>query len=165
VGVRKPKQHVTTAADALPVCYVQEGGEITMKTSPKMQQVIEQLAKKHQLDLSQVEAHLRLEMPGYQPLVIENIGCQRISVAHYFEQNGDLIADPDVVFFAGYGVWVPMEITQVLGGYRRYAALDEAGQTIVRIDVRGQAALATFSEQWAQNILDQGWLQCGQRSV
>ena len=132
-----------------------------MKTSPKMQSVIEQLAKQHGLYLSQAEAYLRLEMPGFDRLVIENIGCQRISVAHYYEQNGDLVADPDVVFFTGYGAWAPIEITQVMAVYRRYAELDDAGQTIVRFDVRGQADLAAFTEEWAQNLLDQGWLKRG----
>jgi hypothetical protein len=100
-------------------------------------------------------------MPGYHRLVIENIGSQCISVAHYFEQNGDLVADPDVVFFTGYGAWVPIEITQVMGVYRRYAFLDEAGREIERVNLQGVASLASFTEQWAQNILDQGWLERG----
>lgn len=133
-----------------------------MRTSPKMQKMIEQLAKRYRLDLTKVEAHLRLTMPGYHRLVIENIGLNCISVACYFEQNGDLVADPDVVFFTGYGAWVPIEITQVMDVYRRYAELDAAGQSIVRINVRGQAALAAFSEQWAQNISAQGWLRHAQ---
>jgi hypothetical protein len=136
-----------------------------MKTSPKMQRVIEQLAKKHGLDLSREEAHLRLTMPGYHRLVIETIGSQCVSVAHYFEQNGDLVADPDVVFFTGYGEWVPIEITQVMDIYRRYAELDEAGRAIERMNLQGVAALASFTEQWAQNILAQGWLERGQRSI
>ena len=130
-----------------------------MKTSPKMQSVIEQLAKQHGLDLSQAEAHLRLEMPGFDRLLIENIGCQCVSVAHYYEQNGDLVADPDVVFFTGYGAWVPIEITQVMGVYRRCAELDEAGREIERVNLQGVASLASFTEEWAQNIADQGWLK------
>ena len=132
-----------------------------MKTSPKMQRVIEQLTKKHSLNLSQAGAHLRLTMPGYHRLVIENIGLRCVSVAHYFEQNGDLVADPDVVFFTGYSEWVPIEITQVMGIYRRYAELDETEQAIVRLNLCGQADLAAFTEEWAQNILEQGWLEQG----
>jgi len=63
-----------------------------MKTCPKMKTVIEQLAQHHSLDVTQVEAHLRLDLPGFDRLVIENIGLNRISVAHYFELNGDLVA-------------------------------------------------------------------------
>jgi hypothetical protein len=77
-----------------------------------MQSVITQIAANHGLDLSASEAHLRLEQPSYMPLVIEKIGCHLVSVAHYFYQNRDAIADPDVVFFTGLGSWVPIEITQ-----------------------------------------------------
>jgi len=62
------------------------------------QVTIEHLLKSHNL-LGDFQAkgsfHVRFEKTGYQPLVIERHG-DMISVAHYFEQNGDLIADPDV---------------------------------------------------------------------
>ena len=35
---------------------------------------------------------------SFMPLVIENNGGDRISITHYFEQNGDLCADPDMIF-------------------------------------------------------------------
>ena len=43
--------------------------------------------------------HLSIENPPYMRLVIEDIGLgpnhlPAISVAHYFEQNGDLCQDP-----------------------------------------------------------------------
>jgi hypothetical protein len=134
-----------------------------MKASPKMQALMAQLAKQHGVDFSQVGAHLRLALPGYDRLVIEAIGGQRVSVAHYFELNGDLVADPDVVFFTGDGRWLPIEITQALGGYRLYAELANDGQQLECLDPRGQADLAAFAEFWAQNLRDQGWLAHGQR--
>jgi uncharacterized protein DUF6908 len=62
------------------------------------QETIEHLLKTHNLlDAfhKQETFHVRFDKPGYQRLVIERHG-NMISVAHYFEQNGDLIADPDV---------------------------------------------------------------------
>lgn len=46
---------------------------------------------------------IRLENPPYMRLVIEYIGegprgKPSISVAHYYEQNGDLMRDPEMVF-------------------------------------------------------------------
>ena len=61
------------------------------------QETIEHLLKSHNLleDFQNKDSfHVRFEKTGYQPLVIERHG-EMISVAHYFEQNGDLIADPD----------------------------------------------------------------------
>src|SRR5215208_4477306 len=87
--------------------------EQTMETCPKMKAVIEQLAQRHGLDVNQAEAHLRLDLPNFDRLVIENIGLNCISVAHYFELNGDLVAEPDVVFYTGReGEWVPISISQ-----------------------------------------------------
>ncbi len=130
-----------------------------MKASPKMQSIIAQIADKHGLDLEARESHLRLEMPGFDRLVIEKIGQHLVSVAHYYELNGDLIAEPDVVFFTGYTGWVPIEITQSLGGTRRLARLDEQGCDITHLNIRAQKDLALFTEQWARNISGQGWLE------
>ena len=44
---------------------------------------------------TQTDFHVRFDMPHYNRLVIER-HYALISVAHYFEQNGDLVPDPDV---------------------------------------------------------------------
>lgn len=69
-----------------------------MKTCPQMKEVIAKLAEKHGVDLSQIGAHFRLDQPGYERLCVETISARRVSVAHYFEMNGDLVPDPDIVF-------------------------------------------------------------------
>jgi hypothetical protein len=130
-----------------------------------MQRIVTEIAGKHGLNLEAPEAHLRLEMPPYEPLVIENVGRHLVSVAHYYEQNGGLIADPDVVFFTGYGPWVPLEITlPPPGGYRVHAVVSPDGAAITQVDVRGQAELACFVEKlWAHNLEGQGWAEEGRR--
>jgi hypothetical protein len=135
-----------------------------MKTADSMQAIIEKLAAKHGLDLTATEAHLRLEQPSYMPLVIEKIAKHQVSVSHYFEQNGDLIADPDVVFFTAYGAWIPTEITQCFGGFARYVQLSDSGEKITGIAAKGQADLASFCRMWARNLKEQGWLEDGIRS-
>lgn len=133
-----------------------------MRDSPTMKQVIEALARKHGVDLIQVAAHLRLDLPHFDRLVIETLGFQRMSVAHYSEMNGDLVAEPEVVFFTGLdGNWIPIEITQSMTGWSSYVQLDDAGTHIERVNTRGQADLAAFTEQWAQNLINQGWLARG----
>ena len=50
------------------------------------------------------DLYLRIENPPYMPLVIEAtpesgpLGHPAISVAHYGEQNGDLMRDPEMCF-------------------------------------------------------------------
>jgi len=126
-----------------------------------MQQVIGELAARHGVDLTATGAYLRLEMPAFDRLSIENIGGNRVSVAHYYEQLGDLIADPEIVFFTSELGWYPIEITQVFTGWRKVASIDADGR-MTAVDVRGQHEVAQFASLWARNIRAQGWLERGQ---
>jgi hypothetical protein len=135
-------------------------GDELMRTSKQMQKVIERIAEKHGLDLEATEAHLRLENSPFMPLVIEKVGKHLVSVAHYYEQNGDLVADPDVVFFTGYGEWIPIEITHAPPfGFHRYAELSDEGDKITHLNRRGQADLVSFCGMWARNIKGQGFTE------
>lgn len=135
-----------------------------MRACPRMKAVITNLAAKHNIDLTQRGAHLRLDMPGYDRLCFEHIGFNRISVAHYFELNGDLVAEPDIVFFvAPTGEWIPITISQSLTGWREYAQLNDDSTAVVRYHRHAQQDLAEFAELWADNLRDQGWLEQGVR--
>ena len=133
-----------------------------MKISTRMQEVITLFAKKHGLDLTLSGTHLRLEMPHFDALVVEVLHEHLVSVAHVYEPRPDVrIADPGIVFFTGYSTWVPIEVNQRIGGYRIYATLSEDLEHIESILAERQANLTSFAEMWAQNILDQDWLESG----
>jgi len=122
------------------------------------QTTIEHLLKAHNLldkFHSQDEFHIRFDMPHYDRLVIERHG-DLISVAHYFEQNGDLIADPDVELH--YPSWVPTAIQQVFGYRAKFVERD--GKTFV--DTRFHKEVSSFLVMWAGNIKAQGWAEKGQ---
>ncbi len=125
------------------------------------QETIEHLLKSHHLleDFQNQDSfHVRFEKPPYQPLVIERHG-EQISVAHYFEQNGDLIADPDVELH--HPSWVPTGITQAYFGYRT-KFIERDGVTYV--DTRFHREVSSFLSQWARNIQAQGWAETGRVS-
>ena len=46
--------------------------------------------------LSSPDGYLKLKSQGFMDLTIERIGSDEISLTHYYEQNGDLVADPDM---------------------------------------------------------------------
>jgi hypothetical protein len=118
------------------------------------QTAIEHLLKAHYLleaFQSRLNFHVRFDMPGYDRLVIERHG-DLISVAHYFEQNGDLIADPEVELH--YPTWTPTAITQVIG-YRRAKFIERDGKTYV--DTKFHREVSSFLGLWARNIKAQGW--------
>lgn len=123
------------------------------------QTTIEKLLSAHNLlekFHAQLDFHVRFDMSGYQRLVIERHG-ELISVAHYFEQNGDLIPDPDVELH--YPTWTPTAITQAIG-YRREKFIERDGKTFV--DTRFHRDVSSFLVMWARNIQAQGWAERGQ---
>ena len=125
----------------------------------QFQKTIERLLKSHNLldDFHRQESfHVRFDKAGYQRLVIERHGGM-ISVAHYFEQNGDLVADPDVELH--YPSWVPTAITQAYFGYRQ-KFIERDGKTFV--DTRFDREVSSFLAMWARNIKAQGWAEGGQ---
>jgi hypothetical protein len=137
-----------------------------MKSSPKMRQVIQELAAKHEVNLNEVGSSLRLDMTGYDSLYIQRMGPTLVSFAHRFESQGLLVPDPEVLFFTGYGVkWIAFDVTQSVGGNRTYAKLSEDGMRILRYHKAAQADLAYFVKVWAQNIQDQGWIEHGVKHV
>ncbi len=126
--------------------------------STLFQTIIEHLLKSHQLldaFQSQEDFHIRFDMPGYERLVIERHG-ELISVAHYYEQNGDLVPDPDVELH--YPSWIPTAITQALG-YRREKFIERDDKTFV--DTRFHKEVSSFLTMWAGNIKAQGWADKG----
>src|SRR5258708_26419931 len=113
------------------------------------QTTIEHLLKSHNLldaFQSQDSFHVRFDKPGYQRLVIER-HSDMISVAHYFEQNGDLIADPDVELH--YPCWVPTPITQAFFRYRT-KFIERNGTTYVGTRLHDQ--IATFLHLCARSM-------------
>jgi hypothetical protein len=135
-----------------------------VKTCPKMQKMIQQIAERHQCSLTTVGSKLRLKMVHYDPLVITVLGAHLISVAHLYEPAGhDPLGDPEITFFTKHEVWIPLDVMQLMGGYRAYAVLTPDLQEISLVAPDSQADLADFAEIWAQNIEDQGWLEHGQK--
>jgi hypothetical protein len=131
-----------------------------MQPSRKMQEIVTAIATKHRLDLRAKGACLRLVMPHYDPLVIEVLHENLVNVAHVYEPNSDTrIADPGIAFFTGYDLWVPIEVTQRIGGYRIYAVLADSFDDVVTVLPLAQADLARFAEMWAANLVGQGWLE------
>ena len=67
-----------------------------MKDSPKMKEVVEQLAQTHDVDLTQSGACFRLDIPHFDCLVVERINSEKISVAHLYEVQDQSIPEPAI---------------------------------------------------------------------
>lgn len=62
-------------------------------TKPEIQNIIEKILAKHNIDPTAGSYYLKLSLRSYMDLIIEKEGNQ-VLVGHYYEQAGDLISDP-----------------------------------------------------------------------
>jgi len=129
------------------------------KSTTQIQRLIQGIAKRAGVDLHQPGAYVKVERKPYMPLVIEGLGNSEVAVGHFYVQNGDVIYDPEVVFFTGYedtpaklgGGWIPLTIQHPPPcGRHVYGKHD--GQELTHLNGRGQRDLATFVNQWTRNL-------------
>ena len=77
------------------------------------------------------------------------------SVAHYYEQNGDLMRDPDMEFIkGGDGEYYPISFWQDAPLVRDETVLWKTGE-ITGWMGKEQAKLVPFANTWMKNIKDQ----------
>lgn len=131
----------------------------------QMKKIIEKVLIAHGLKDrfdTNTDCGVRIELPGYLPLIIEKHGNSMI-VAHYRRQNGDSIPDPDMEFLVTDIGWVPAGLQNCFGHYSRASMVDGEGR--IRIDKKALRSQLTFSNMWARNILAQGFAVSGKASV
>ena len=95
----------------------------------------------HDMDIGD---HIKVEQDHQMPLTIEKIGDNRLSVAHYYTQRGDLMSDPEIVFRLDGDEWIPVRYTQ----HPHIHQHDEDGLT----------SISTFITTWDRNLRQQGYL-------
>jgi ParB family chromosome partitioning protein len=86
-------------------------------------------------------------------VTVERVGARHYSVAHYHEQNGDLMRDPEVVFWQGPDDrFYPIEFTQDGAPpiYQRLVEFEDGKPA--RIMERQQKGCAVFCSTWLVNI-------------
>jgi len=93
---------------------------------------------------------------AFMSVHVENIGdCDMgklFSIAHYYEQNGDLMRDPEMVFIKGQdSEYYPVDFQQDnMGMYQRAVEIDCGKVKAFRPAL--QKELAVFTGKWMRNI-------------
>lgn len=91
---------------------------------------------------------------SYMPVHVECLTDGHYSVAHYFEQNGDLVPDPDMEFYrAETGAWLPVNCTMATGYYTQ--AISFEGSKPKGFYPHVLRELCSFASMWMRNIKDQ----------
>jgi hypothetical protein len=105
------------------------------------------------------ERSIRVEVEGMMPLVIEYVGegprsGTLVSVAHYFVQNGDLMADPDLtVEVQNSGEWLPVAYQQDGLGIYQEAVYLEGDKVMEQQSLRPSAVIASdLSEEFSYEV-------------
>ena len=108
--------------------------------------------------------HVVIENGSYQPLVIEAWDSpiagegRRISVAHYFEQEGDLVPDPEVeIRDDGW----PIELSQVWG-YTQVTVYQEDGTLLFAAESK-RDVLHFLDDTWAPNLRAQRFIEAARK--
>ena len=89
---------------------------------------------------------------AFMQVVVERLDPRRYSVSHYFEQNGDMVSDPDMEFYhEPEGTWLPLNITMAAGYHSNAVELDDAGEPVA-FNPNELHDLCTFAATWMRNI-------------
>lgn len=110
--------------------------------------------------------YVRVENPPYMALVIEATpelgpcGQPALSVAHYGEQNGDLLRDPEMCFewsklIGLKPILVPFYFRNDYAGVEQYSRKNDGEQYAFSPDLYHQHR--SFAAQWDKNLRKQGF--------
>jgi hypothetical protein len=97
-------------------------------------------------------------------------GKPLVSVAHYYESNGDLVVDPEMTFEIdpddgpdGWraGRWSPVTFEMPGIGVYREAVFARDGR--VYVNERERADQASFARTWGRNVREQGFVEAYRR--
>jgi len=112
--------------------------------------------------------YLKIDNPPYMSLVIEALpepgplGLSAISVAHYGEQNGDLMGDPEMCFELMKPPLGTLELSAYhyrndYLGVEQYSRYSESGSHVTLPDLHKQHR--SFADLWDRNLRAQGFLE------
>jgi len=96
--------------------------------------------------------YLKLESQGFMDLILEKIANNEISLAHYYEQNGDLIPDPDITVKINF----ENKTAEVLS-YQDCFKYDRVYQDDGKINFKLKKDLNKFFIKWLEILKQQGF--------
>jgi hypothetical protein len=114
--------------------------------------------------------YLRIENPPFMTLVIEATdesgpcGLPVVSVAHYGEQNGDVMRDPEMCFELGLAMGPhlnPFYYRNDYVGVEQWSRFVTEGQYACRLQLHAEHE--RFAKLWDKNLREQGFAEAFER--
>jgi len=106
------------------------------------------------LGLLKVENHVKLHSEGFMDLVVERLSEEIISLAHYGEQNGDLMSDPEMEIKI-YPDTRMVEALTIRMDYTGYSA--SVYPAPGKVDLYQKKDMNQFLSIWLRNLKQQGF--------
>lgn len=123
------------------------------------------------------QQHIKITIPEFMPLSIERLQENIItpvgigtlySLCHYYEQNGDLMRDPEMCFiivdnrkdpkdYLAVGIYPQLYQLDSLGIYEESIRIENG--TVTNCITPWHKGHCSFANQWMKNITQQGFLQ------
>lgn len=100
----------------------------------------------------QGNGYLKLKSTGFMDLVIERISPEEISLAHYYEQNGDLCQDPEVTL----RIYPESQMAEALT-FQNHIYFQRVYLDDNRVNVKLKKSLNSFANQWLSVLKQQGF--------
>jgi len=99
--------------------------------------------------------HVVLKNEPYMQLYFARLDKNRFALAHYFEQNGDLVPDPDIEILV-HPETKSVEVLSYQDGYS-YQRVYPDPSSFKLVDFRAKKSLNKFLSFWLDNIIVQGF--------
>ena len=95
-------------------------------------------------------------MPVSVEVIFENELYKQISLAHYYEQESDLLADPEmvIIYVKASGLFIPSYFKQDNLGVEQESVIMNLGE-IRGVRTKMQADHTSFANMWLKNIKHQ----------
>lgn len=127
----------------------EESGQGDRKEPPTLEQRIYRKLHLFAAPVLDGEAcYMKLQAKGYEDLVVEAIGGDEYSIAHYYDQNGDSMRDPEITFTVDRKNKSIHPASFLQDGIGVYYETADASPAMVR-------DLKRFMVQWFTNIKNQ----------
>jgi hypothetical protein len=130
--------------------------------SPLMERIAKTLAVRYGMDWSQKGAFLSLAMPGRsERWLLINLDGERFSLTCCLvEQDHTLTPEVDMVFTMHPEGWEPIELLYSNEIFATFVQ-DARAADLPVYDMEGNLRFDTFTEYWAKQLEEQGWVEHG----
>jgi hypothetical protein len=106
------------------------------------------------LVLMAADGYAKVNNSDFMAVVIEMVAHNSFSVAHYGELNGDLMADPEMLFWQNDDNWYPYYYLNHYAGVEQVSVEFNKNKP-VSVNHKLQKSMAEFANEWMRNIKEQ----------